>query len=119
MNRIQWQKLDPQNIPELPGVYAFLWRRQWLYVGKAPNLRESLLTESWPYRIAQSLDEAELLWMPTEYQNDMEAKLRRMLRMKWRDLGETTVYSDYPCCDLPVLGYQEERRMLARSLTHG
>lgn len=116
MTLIQWQKLDLQTLPEDAGIYAFLWRQQWLYIGKSPNLKQAFSIPSWPYAIASSLGEAEILWMPTQYCNDVEAKLRRLLKLKWRDIEETPAEGLYPQCFLPTQ-LEEAEPYVARSLS--
>ncbi len=116
MNHSQWQKLDPDQLPESAAIYAVLWRRKWLHLGSADNLKRTLETNPWPYRIALSLGDAELLWMSAADPRRQEAKLKRMLRCKWQclDEGQATPEAPfkrrakssqteaYPCCDWPA-----------------
>ncbi len=88
MNQSQWQKLDPAQLPESAAIYAVLWRRKWLHLGSSDNLKQTLSGQPWPYRIALSLSDAELLWMKTDDPRRQEAKLKRMLRCQWQCLGE-------------------------------
>lgn len=127
MNNLQWQKLDPDQLPESPGIYAILWRRQWLYLSQSANLKRSLEAQPWPYRIGRSLSDAELLWMQTEDHRRQEGKLRRMLRCKWQGLddaiapglGPNADSTDYPHCLLPdPRSTVQVIPMVARPLTH-
>ena len=88
MNHSQWQKLDPDQLPESAAIYAVLWRRKWLHLGSSDNLKLTLSSRPWPYRIALSLSDAELLWMQAADPRRQEAKLKRMLRCQWQCLGE-------------------------------
>lgn len=116
MNHSQWQKLDPEQLPESAAIYAVLWRRKWLHLGSADNLKRTLNARPWPYRIALSLSDAELLWMKADDPRRQEAKLKRMLRCQWQCLGEGQAIPEeqpsgkkksskaeaYPCCDWPA-----------------
>lgn len=116
MNHSQWQKLDPDQLPESAAIYAVLWRRKWLHLGSADNLKRTLDARPWPYRIALSLSDAELLWMKASDPRRQEAKLKRMLRCQWQCLNEGQARPDeqlasktkskqteaYPCCHWPA-----------------
>ncbi len=115
MNHSQWQKLDPDQLPESAAIYAVLWRRKWLHLGSADNLKRTLETSPWPYRIALSLSDAELLWMQAVDPRRQEAKLKRMLRCQWQCLSEgqaseaelpkrkkSSQTEVYPCCNWPA-----------------
>ena len=91
MQQSQWQKLDPHQLPESAAIYAVLWRRTWLHLGSAANLKRALADNPWPYRIALSLSDAELLWMKATDPHRQEAKLKRMLRCQWQCLDEGQV----------------------------
>ena len=116
MAQPNWQKLDPNCLPEESGVYAFLWRKQWLYVGRAANLKQSLEIDPWPFKIAKSLDDAELLWMPADNCNQMASLLQRTVRAKWQSIAEEQ-YANVLYCALPE-PEQHNQPMMARSLTH-
>lgn len=116
MNQSQWQKLDPNQLPESAAIYAVLWRRKWLHLGSADNLKQTLSSQPWPYRIALSLSDAELLWMKSADPRRQEAKLKRMLRCQWQCLGEGLAAPEaqpegqrskraevYPCCHWPAV----------------
>jgi len=106
MNHSQWQKLDPNQLPESAALYAVLWRRKWLYLGSADNLKQTLSAYPWPYRIALSLTDAELLWMKADDPHRQEAKFKRMLRCKWQCWGEgqaaAAATEAYPHCSWPA-----------------
>lgn len=118
MTQPNWQKLDPDNLPEASGVYAFLWRKQWLYLGRSVNLKQTLSSDPWPFKIAKSLDDAELLWIEAEDHGRMESKLKRLVRVKWQGVTENAQASSQLRCELPEHSRFEPTPMLARSLTH-
>ncbi|NJN32805.1 MAG: hypothetical protein HC824_22140 [Synechococcales cyanobacterium RM1_1_8] len=121
MNDNQWRELDPENLPDNPGLYAFLWRQQWLYLGTAESLKKELKREPWPYKIAKSLDEARLLWIPTEDYHRMAMQMERVLRLQWKDAMpmEMPKRKRPPKCRLvKSKKAAPPQRMLARSLTY-
>ncbi len=118
MTQPTWQKLDPNNLPSACGVYAFLWRKQWLYLGRSVNLKQTLEGEPWPFKIAKSLDDAELLWMAVEDHGRMESKLKRVVRVKWQGVNNDIQQASQLHCELPSQIPFEPRPMLARSLAH-
>jgi hypothetical protein len=112
MNHSQWQKLDPDQLPETPAIYAILWRRKWLHLSGADNLKLALEARPWPYRIGLSLSDSELLWMATDDPRRLEAKLKRMLRCQWQCTtdGQVSPSADddrsgpgYLSCDWPAV----------------
>lgn len=133
MNHAQWQKLDPDQLPESAAIYAVLWRRKWLHLGSADNLKRTLESRPWPYRIALSLSDAELLWMKAADPRRQEAKLKRMLRCKWQCLDEGRATAEpaparrksptktelYPCCHWPSAdSLVPVMPMIAKPLAH-
>jgi hypothetical protein len=121
MNHNQWLELDPNNLPDSPGIYAFLWRQQWLYLGTAESLKKDLKREPWPYKIAKSLDEAKLLWIPTEDYQRVSMKLERVLRLQWKDAMPTELPKRKrppKCRWVKPAKVIPQQRMLARSLTY-
>ncbi len=121
MNQTQWRELDPKNLPDSPGLYAFLWRQQWLYLGTAESLKKELKREPWPYKIAKSLDEAKLLWIPTEDYRRVAMQMERVLRLKWKDAMPAELPKrkrPLKCRLLKKKKAVPQERMLARSLTY-
>lgn len=131
MKYSQWQKLDPDQLPESAAIYAVLWRRKWLHLSSTDNLKRTLSTYPWPYRIALSLSDAELLWMKADDPHRQEAKLKRLLRCQWQCLEEgqspakkqssqrkSRAKEAYPCCHWPAAQRTPTTPMVARPLAH-
>lgn len=88
----QWQKLDIENIPECSGVYGFRLNGEWLYVGKALNLRKRLMSPRHrAFQIAVELN-AELLYQshPQSKAKGVESRYINELEPSWNGLTSFT-----------------------------
>ena len=91
-----WQKLEVESIPEGSGVYGFRLNGEWLYIGKALNLRKRLTSPRHrAFQIAVDLN-AELFYQshPQNKAKGVESRYIKELEPSWN--GSTSFHPRMP-----------------------
>lgn len=82
----EWQRLDLGQLPEDSGVYGFRLGDQWLYIGKAKNIRKRLLDPRHrAFQIASEMEGVELVYQswPQSHISRVESRYLKQLEPLW------------------------------------